>query len=83
VLVERFARNLEQYRRLEYNEANVWHEFIEPFFKALGWDVHNRAGYSEAHKDVTYQESLRLGAGIEAPDYALRIGGARTCPSPS
>ena len=33
-LVERFGRNLEQYRRPEYNEANVRHEFIEPFFEA-------------------------------------------------
>jgi len=76
-LVERFARNLEQYRRPEYNEANVRHEFIEPFFEALGWDVHNRAGYSEVYKDVTYEESLRVAAGIEAPDYAFRIGGIR------
>ena len=76
-LVERFARNLEQYRRPEYNEANVRHEFIEPFFEALGWDVHNRAGYSEVYKDVTYEESLRVAAGIEAPDYAFRIGGTR------
>lgn len=43
-LVKRFARNVEQYRRPEYNEVNVRHEFIEPFFEALGWDVHNRAG---------------------------------------
>jgi len=74
-LVERFARNLEQYRRAEYNEADVRHEFIEPFFEALGWDVHNRAGYAEAYKDVTFEGSLRVGAGIEAPDYAFRIGG--------
>ena len=44
VLVERFARNLEQHRRAEYNEADVRHEFIEPFFEALGWDVHNVRG---------------------------------------
>ena len=76
-LVERFERNLEQYRRPEYNEANVGHEFIEPFFEALGWDVHNRAGYSEAYKDVTFEGSPRVGAGVEAPDYAFRVGGKR------
>ena len=35
-LVERFGHNLEQYRRPEYNEANVRREFIEPFFEKLG-----------------------------------------------
>jgi hypothetical protein len=76
-LVERFERNLDAYRRAEYKEAEVRHEFIEPFFDALGWDVHNRAGYAEQYKDVVQEESLRVAAGIEAPDYTFRIGGAR------
>jgi len=61
-LVERFGRNPEQGRRPEYDEANVRHEFIEPFFEALGRDVHNRAGYSEGYKEVTYDESPRVGS---------------------
>jgi hypothetical protein len=76
-LVERFARNLAAYRRAEYKEAEVRHEFIEPFFDALGWDVYNRAGYAEQYKDVVHEESLRVAAGIEAPDYTFRIGGTR------
>jgi len=38
-LVERFQRNLDAYRRSEYREAEVRHEYIDPFFEALGWDV--------------------------------------------
>ncbi len=76
-LVERFQRNLDAYRRSEYKEAEVRHEYIEPFFEALGWDVHNRAGYAEQYKDVVQEESLRVAAGIEAPDYTFRIGGLR------
>ena len=76
-LVKRFERNLDQYRRSGYNETQARVDYIDPFFEALGWDVHNRAGYSEAYRDVVHEESLRLAAGIEAPDYAFRIGGAR------
>ena len=76
-LVERFARNVDAYRRAEYKEAEVRHEFIGPFFAALGWDVDNLAGHAEAYKDVVHEESLRVAAGIEAPDYTFRIGGVR------
>jgi len=43
-LIERFERNRDTYRSSEYNEAQVRLEFIDPFFKALGWDMYNEAG---------------------------------------
>jgi len=66
-LVKRFERNVDQYRRSGYNETQARVDYIDPFFEALGWDVHNHAGYSEAYRDVAHEESLRLAAGIEAP----------------
>jgi len=38
-LVERFERNKETYTRGKYNETQLRREFIDPFFKALGWRV--------------------------------------------
>ena len=35
-LVERFARNLDVYKRADYKETQVRVEFIDPFFEALG-----------------------------------------------
>ena len=49
-LVERFERNLPDYKRGKYNETQVRREFIDPFFKALGWDIDNEEGYAEAYK---------------------------------
>lgn len=37
-LEERFDRNLLDYRFSSYDEAQTRQEFIDPFFKALGWD---------------------------------------------
>ena len=52
-------------------------EFLNPFFKALGWDVNNEQGYAEAYKDVIIEDSLEVEGAAKAPDYAFRIGGTR------
>lgn len=76
-LVERFDRNLEAYKQGQYKETQLRQEFIDPFFKALGWDVDNEQGYAEAYKEVVHEDTLRLGRAIKAPDYCCRIGGVR------
>jgi len=76
-LVERFDENRESYRSSEYNEAQVRLELINPFFKALGWDMYNEASYAEAYKDVVHEDAIKIGGATKAPDYAFRIGGAR------
>ena len=76
-LVERFDRNIESYRSGQYNETQLRREFIDPLFKALGWDVDNEKGYAEAYKDVVHEDAIKVGASTKAPDYCFRIGGTR------
>ncbi|HEY2361727.1 MAG TPA: N-6 DNA methylase [Candidatus Angelobacter sp.] len=76
-LVERFERNREAYKSGNYNETQVRREFLDPFFKALGWDIDNEQGYAEAYKDVVHEDAIKIGDGTRAPDYCFRIGGAR------
>jgi hypothetical protein len=38
-IVERFENNLESYKSGHYNETQVRREFVDPFFKALGWYI--------------------------------------------
>ena len=76
-LVERFERNADAYRSGRYNETQVRREFIDPFFKCLGWDVANEQGWAEAYKDVIHEDAIRMGAATKAPDYCFRMGGAR------
>ena len=47
-LVETFGDNIDSYRSSPYNETQVRREFIDPMFKALGWDVDNEAGHGAA-----------------------------------
>lgn len=76
-LVERFERNLDAYRSEVYNETRLRREFLDPFFKALGWDVDNESGTAEAYKDVIHEDSIKVGGATKAPDYCFRVGGTR------
>lgn len=76
-LVERFERNKHDYMNNRYNEAQTRQEFINPFFKALGWDMDNEQGFSEAYKEVVHEASLKVGNTTKAPDYAFKIGESR------
>src|SRR2546429_2343 len=76
-LVERFERQLDAYKFGQYNETQLRREFLDPFFKALGWDIDNEQGYAEAYKDVIHEDAIKVGEATKAPDYCFRIGGAR------
>lgn len=76
-LIQRFDRGLSTYKTASYNETQVRVELIDPFFELLGWDVHNKAGYAEAYKDVIHEDAIKVGGTTKAPDYCFRIGGTR------
>ncbi len=76
-LVERFESNRESYKSGHYNETQVRREFVDPFFKALGWDIDNEQGFAEAYKDVIHEDAVKVGTTTKAPDYSFRIGGQR------
>ena len=76
-LIQRFDRNREAYRSPHYNETQLRREFLDPFFKALGWDIDNERGYAEAYKDVVHEDAIKVGEATKAPDYSFRIGDTR------
>ena len=43
-LVTRFNEQLPAYKKSDYNETQTRRDFIDPFFKALGWDIDNTQG---------------------------------------
>jgi type I restriction-modification system DNA methylase subunit len=76
-LVEKFERNFHEYKSPKFNETLIRVEFVNPFWKALGWDVNNEQGYALAYRDVIHEDELKVGRTSRAPDYAFRIGGTR------
>lgn len=76
-LVNRFTQNFESYKGSSYNETRARIEFIDPFFKELGWDIDNTQSFAEAYKDVIHEDAIKVEGSTKAPDYSFRIGGQR------
>jgi hypothetical protein len=76
-LFELFERNYDQYHSPAFSETAVRHQFIDPFFGALGWDVNNAQGFAEQYKEVIHEDKVKVGSAAKAPDYAFRIGKER------
>ena len=74
-LVTRFKSHEEAYRSGQYNETQLRRDFLDPFFAALGWDVHNEKGYAEAYREVIHEDAIKVGGHTKAPDYCFRAGG--------
>ena len=66
-LIERFGLHRGSYKKPDYKEAQVRDEFINPFFEALGWDIHNKEGYAEAYRDVVHEDAIKVGGFTKAP----------------
>ena len=76
-LVEQFETNLRAYKSPTYKEEQLKHEFLNKFFKALGWDVYNEKNAAPQHRDVIFEDSIKIGGGTKAPDYCFTLAGKR------
>ena len=76
-LVERFEEQKDFYRQSDYNETLTRRDFIDPFFKALGWDIDNEQGYAESYREVIHEDKIKIGGATKAPDYSFRLGGGK------
>lgn len=76
-LVERFTEQIHSYKKIDYNETLARRDFIDPFFKALGWDIDNSQGYAEAYREVIHEDKIKIGSATKAPDYSFRLPGGK------
>jgi len=76
-LVDKFERNLEAYKNPNYKEEQLKQEFINPFFKALDWDVDNTQGAAPQFRDVIFEDSIKIAGGTRAPDYCFTMAGQK------
>src|SRR5665647_2457389 len=76
-LVTRFDEQYASYKSPEYNETLTRRDFIDPFFKALGWDIDNEEGNAEAYREVIHEDRVKIGKATKAPDYSFRLSGGK------
>jgi type I restriction-modification system DNA methylase subunit len=76
-LVNRFEEQYSSYTNSDYNETQTRRDFIDPFFKALGWDIDNEEGYAEAYREVIHEDKVKISGATKAPDYSFRLVGGK------
>ncbi|MDP3048854.1 MAG: hypothetical protein Q8N12_05410 [Thermodesulfovibrionales bacterium] len=72
-LISKFEKDKAHYASKGYPEAQVRLDFLNPFFKALGWDIENKAQKPPHERDVIVELSPEA---TGRPDYNFRINGA-------
>lgn len=75
MLAARYAEHEAEYHHADYNEQKTRQDFINPLFKALGWDIDNEKGYAEAYREVIYEDKVKVKGKAKAPDYGFRMPG--------
>jgi len=73
-LVSNFKNGLEIFCSPSFQEESLRIQFLNKFFKALGWDVDNDGNFPESIKPVVHMYSQRLAGTTKRPDYAFRFG---------
>lgn len=76
-LVKKFKENEHLYTSPNFDEENTKIEFINPFFEALGWDVHNKKEKAPQYKEVVFEDTVKINGKAKAPDYSFRLGGQK------
>ena len=71
-LVRQFEKNLTHYKSAAYDEASLRQEFLNPFFRALGWDVENKAGAIPQHREVEIESRTEIAGRQKRADYLFR-----------
>ncbi len=72
-LVAKFDKDKSHYLSKGYPEAQVRLDFLNPFFKALGWDIENKGHKPPHERDVIVELSPET---TGRPDYNFRISGS-------
>jgi type I restriction-modification system DNA methylase subunit len=72
-LITKFEKDKNHYLSKGYPEAQVRIDFLNPLFKALGWDIENKAQKPPHERDVIVELSPET---TGRPDYNFRINGA-------
>ncbi|NLX14246.1 MAG: N-6 DNA methylase, partial [Phycisphaerales bacterium] len=78
-LVQGFARHIKDLKSSETKEATVRQNYIDPFWRALGWDVGDTRQVGPSNAEVVIEKSVETveatGLRHRRPDYLFRPGG--------
>ena len=78
-LVHRYRTHIKAYKSPETKEAEIRQQFIDPFWRLLGWDVGDTKGVGPADAEVRIERNVESaeaeGLHTRRPDYMFRSDG--------
>jgi hypothetical protein len=78
-LVQNFRAHFRAFKSPDTKEAQIRQQFIDPFWRALGWDVGDTKGVGPAETEVIIEKTVETaeagGLRSRHPDYIFRLGG--------
>lgn len=78
-LVANFRTHIRAYKSKDTKEAEIRQQFIDPFWRALGWDVGDSKGVGPTEAEVIIEKNVETveasGLRSRRPDYLFRLGG--------
>lgn len=73
-LVDRFAQYADsKYLKPDYQEAEARKDFIDPMFKALGWDVDHERETNPYEQEVKVERGVEVARSQKRADYAFYL----------
>ncbi len=74
-LVTKFERQFSAITEQDYSEARLRQDYLDPFFRALGWDLENRADLVQAKREVEIESRTDIAGRAKRADYLFRTDG--------
>jgi type I restriction-modification system DNA methylase subunit len=74
-LSTQFRSNIGHYKSDAYDEASLRMDFINPFLRALGWDLENANRLPQSLREVQVETRVAVGGRQKRADYLLRTNG--------
>ena len=71
-LVAAFERGLPEFKSSGYVEAQLRDDFLNPLFRALGWDLENQAGLIQSEREVEVESRTEIQGRQKRADYLFR-----------
>ena len=77
-LVRAYREHYAQFQRATYNETQLRVDFVNRFFRLLGWDVDNEQGLPQHLREVTHEATVLVEEDgmrrSKKPDYSFKVG---------
>jgi len=74
-LVSQFGKRRPHYKSQSYDEAALRNDYLNPFWRALGWDLENLEGLPQSLREVEIESRVDVAGRKKKADYLFRTDG--------